>query len=145
MPRDQPTERLIRTFCDRFEVIQLVTWAGNFRAARGCEPLTLWASVIEEICSPFVAQKISTLTDLTTAAVGYGLKRIADDRAAFGDRILTAEDRQLAAERRDAAARQQEQLDAIAAFGAAELGQKLVLARKAKRNDDNDGLFADVA
>lgn len=143
MPDDPATQRLIRTFCDRFEVIQLVTWAGTFREARGCQALTLWATIVEEICDRFVADKISTLTDLTTAAVQHGLKRIADDRAAFGDRIFTAEERQRAAERRGQATRQQEQLEAIAAFGAAELGQKLP-KKKPKRKEAECGLFKEV-
>lgn len=134
MPHDVPTQLLIRTFCDRFEPIELVMWAGRFRAERGCEPLTIWATIVDEICRPFVAQGVSTIVDLTTAAVRNGLQRIKQDREALAIRQHTPEDRR----------RFEQQAQQMKNFNAAETGQKVAKPKKPKPEDDG-GLFKEVA
>lgn len=83
MPHDVPTQLLIRTFAGRFSEGELIAWSVMFRADRNCEPQTLWATIVDEVTRPFVQQGISTLTDLTTAAVKHGLRRIEHDRDAI--------------------------------------------------------------
>ena len=128
---DPATLCLMRTYQDRFRPIELVIWAGNFRAMHGCEPMSLWMTVVEEITEQFVEEGVATLVDLTTAAVKYGLPRIKSDRDALAIRQLSAEERQAAARKADEARQ----------FRERETGQT---ARKAKKRPEG-GLFLGVA
>lgn len=126
MVHDVPTELLIRTFADRFSEGELIAWSVMFRAERNCGPLTLWATIVDEVTRPFVQQGISTLTDLTTAAVRHGLRRIEHDRDAVLLRQPTPDEIRRSADEREKSARMMKE------FQAGQLGQTTVKAKKVK-------------